>query len=377
MTNGRKATALLIGALAVILGLAVVPLPGSLDGAALAQAQRAQPVPEPGPTGGTVPGDSLGSASDAELWRAIRRGVQGNVSIPDRNAAVMIQSEGDNWRAWRNGPMTVYGGWIMLGVIGLVALYFVLRGRIRTESGPSGRTVERFNGLERFTHWLTAVSFVLLALTGLNMLYGRHSLLPLLGPEVFATLTQAGKYIHNYLAFAFMAGLVLMFVIWVRQNIPNRHDLIWLAKGGGFFVKGVHAPAKKFNAGQKIVFWLVILGGLSLSLSGVALLFPFQFAMFGKTFELINLFGFSLPTDFAPVQEMQLSQLWHAFVGIVMIAIILAHIYLGSLGMEGAFDAMGTGRVDENWAREHHNLWFAEIKGSSSGGHGAQTQPAE
>lgn len=317
---------------------------------------------------GKVPGESLGNASDTDLWRAIRKGERGSVSIPDQQARVLIQSEGDNWRAIRNGPLSVWGWWLLFMTIALLAAFFVLRGRIRIEAGWSERVVERFNGLERFAHWLTAGTFVILGLTGLNLLYGRYILKPLLGPEIFATITLWGKVAHNYLAFAFMLGLVMIFVLWVKDNFPNRHDLVWIARLGGLFSNHSHPPAKKFNAGQKLIFWAVILGGLSLSLSGLMLLFPFEFAIFAGTNAVFNMVGFSLPTELTPMQEMQLAQVWHAVVGLVLIAIMLAHIYIGTVGMEGAFDAMGTGMVDENWAREHHSEWVAELEKQAAPG---------
>ncbi len=324
---------------------------------------------------GKVPGAALGNTSDSALWRAMRRGVQGDVSIPNKQAGVLIQSEGENWRAFRNGPLSQWGGWGLLGMIALLAIFFAIRGRIRIEAGPSGRTVERFNFIDRFAHWLTAGTFVVLGVTGLNLLYGRHILLPILGPDVFSTLTLAGKYVHNFVSFAFMLGIVLMFVLWVRHNMPSRSDVVWLLKGGGMFVKGVHPPSRKFNAGQKILFWIVVLGGLSLTISGISLLFPFEISMFSATFAALNVFGLNLPTDMGPIQEMQLSHRWHTVVAIVLIAVIVAHIYIGSLGMEGAFDAMGTGQVDENWAREHHSLWVAEMKGET--GTRGSAHPAE
>ncbi|HIP80338.1 MAG TPA: formate dehydrogenase subunit gamma [Kiloniellaceae bacterium] len=354
---------------AVVLLAAVLFAFGGLTSAAWGQ-QSSTPVAEESPTGGEVPGNVLGSEADSEMWRAVRGGVAGTVSIPDPQAAFLIQSEGDNWRAWRNGPVTVYGAWTMLGIIIVVALFFVLRGRIKIDAGPSGTTVERFNLIERTAHWLTAVSFIVLALTGLNMLYGRHVLLPVLGPEIFTAISIGGKYAHNFLSFAFMVGVVMMFVLWVRHNIPNKMDLQWLAKGSGLFSKGVHPPAAKFNAGQKFIFWAVILGGGSVSVSGIALMFPFEFAFFGKTFEFLNIFGLSLPTQLTMLQEMQLSQVWHAIVSLVLIAIVIGHIYIGSVGMEGAFDAMGSGQVDSNWAREHHSVWAAEVTTNRS-------QPAE
>ena len=375
MLNLKRVIAGLAPALAVIALLYGfgVGLTGSFafDNAAVAQ------------EAGQVPGNSLGGSSDSEFWRTVRSGDAGTVSIPDKKAGVMVQTQGEAWRNYRNGPLSSFGVWVILGIIAILALFFAIRGRIRVDSGLSGKFIQRFNKIELVAHWLTAGSFVILAITGLNMLYGRYLFAGGASPtgdfstlqSVFAAITLAGKYAHNYLAFAFMAGLVLTFVLWLRDNIPNMLDVKWLAVGGGLFSKGVHPPSRKFNAGQKFIFWIVILGGLSLSFSGVSLMFPDTFAMFAKTYAVLNVFGFSLNTNLSGIEEMQIAQIWHSLVAAVMIAIIIAHIYIGSLGMEGAFDAMATGRVDENWAREHHSIWVAELKGetpvddgSSSGG---------
>ena len=333
--------------------------PEPLGRAALAQEQ------------GRVPGGALGTASDPDFWRAIRRGEGFSTSLPNDQGGVLIQSEGDNWRAFRNGPLSTYGAWALLGIVALLAVFFLIRGRIRIEHGWSGRTITRFNFVDRFAHWLTATCFVVLALTGLNMLYGRYVLRPLIGPELFSMLMLGGKYAHHFLAFGFMLGLVLMIVLWIWHNFPNRYDFVWLAKGGGMFTKGTHPPAKKFNAGQKLVFWLVVLGGISVSVSGLMLMFPLAYEAFGPTFGWINrIFGTEYPTALAPIQEMQLAQLWHAIMGLFLTVVIIAHIYIGTIGMEGAFDAMGSGEVDENWAREHHSIWVQELerRGVRAGG---------
>ena len=301
----------------------------------------------------------------ADMWRSVRQGVAGRITIPDQKAAVLVQSEGENFRAIRNGPLSVWGGWMMLAAIVVIAVFFAIRGRIKIDAGAAGVTVQRFNFLERFTHWLTAISFIVLALTGLNVLYGRYVLLPIMGPSAFSTMTIWGKYVHNYIAFAFMLGLILTFVMWVRHNIPNWTDVKWLAKGGGMFVKGSHPPADRFNAGQKFIFWAVILGGISVSLSGLALLLPFELHFFAPTFKALNVFGFGFPTELTALQETQLSLLWHAIVALILIAIIIGHIYIGTIGMEGALDAMTTGNVDKNWVREHHSLWLEKIEGKS------------
>ena len=311
-------------------------------------------------TKGEVPGAALGIKSDSDLWRYVRTGNAGTSQMKNELAGVMIQSEGDNWRAFRNGPLSVYGAYGLAGIIGLLIVFYLVRGRIRIDAGPSTDKIQRFGPIDRFAHWLMAGSFVVLAITGLNLLYGRHVLIPIFGKEAFSTITTIGKFAHNYLAFAFMAGLALSFLLWARHNIPNKLDLKWLAMGGGIFVKGVHPPARKFNAGQKVIFWAVMIGGLSVSMSGIALMFPFQTSMFADTFAMLNMIGFSLPTDFTAMQEQQLNQLWHGIVSMGLMTMIIAHIYIGSVGMEGALDAMNSGMVDRNWAKEHHNLWVEE-----------------
>ena len=215
-------------------------------------------------------------------------------------------------------------------------------------------------------------------------LFGRVTLIPLLGKDVYAPIAEISKWVHNNISWAFMLGLIMVFVMWVAHNIPNKLDLKWIAVGGGLFKKGVHPPAKKFNFGQKLVFWGVIVLGVSVSVSGLSLLFPFDMPLFAATFEKLNatglpqLFGYgTLPTQLAPQEEMQLAQLWHAIVAFVMMALILAHIYIGSIGMEGAFDAMGSGEVELQWAKEHHGLWVEEVREEERRKHTEHAVPAE
>lgn len=333
--------------------------------------------------GGAVPGNTLGTESDADKWRDTAAGMSGTTSAKGFDAGILIQnpvavdgasaygtytSSGMRWLEIRNGPLPQYGSYGLGAIIVVLVVFFAIRGRIKIDHGPAGVHIERFKLIERIGHWLTAVSFVLLGLTGLYMLYGKTFLIPILGHEAYAAIAWVGKHIHHYFGFSFMVGLVLIFLMWVRHNIPGLIDLKWAAKGGGVLVKGVHPDAKKFNGGQKIIFWATIIGGASLSASGLALMFPGEIPdMFSKTFAILNMVGFSFPTELTQVQEQQYSQLWHSIVALGMIVIIIAHIYIGSIGMEGAFDAMGNGRVDLNWAKEHHNLWVEEVEQKQSG----------
>ena len=312
---------------------------------------------------------TLGGASDPDLWRALRYGSADiTVSSGGEVATVLVQDGGMAWLEFRKGPLATYGGYLLLGTLALLAVFFVLRGRVRLDYEKTGRTVTRFKTLERAAHWLLAGSFILLGLTGLLTLFGRIFIAPYISKDFNAALLMASKYIHNNVAWAFIVALVAVFLMWVWHNIPNRTDITWFAQAGGI-IGSKHPPAKKFNGGQKIIFWSVILLGGSISLSGVSLLFPFEFPMFMKTFDLMRSVGVEslpiygpLPTALAPHEEMQYAQAWHAIVAFVLMAIIIAHIYIGSIGMEGAYDAMGTGEVDEAWARQHHSLWLEELE---------------
>jgi len=311
---------------------------------------------------------TLGGASDPDLWRALRFG-SADISASNNGpaATTLIQDGGMNWLQLREGPVAIYGGYLLLATIALLALFFFVRGRIRIDGEKTGNKITRFKAVERFGHWLLAGSFILLGVTGLISLFGRKVLIPVFGHDAFSFLAVGSKWIHNSVSWAFMLALVMIFVMWVVHNLPHKSDINWLLKGGGIFSKG-HPPAKKFNAGQKLIFWSVIVLGTSISVSGLSLLFPFEINMFAATFAKLNALGISsalglgeLREVLAPHEEMQYAQLWHAIVSFVLMAIILAHIYIGTVGMEGAYDAMGSGDVEEQWAREHHSIWVDEV----------------
>ncbi|MCT4556462.1 MAG: formate dehydrogenase subunit gamma [Pelagimonas sp.] len=304
----------------------------------------------------------LGGASDPELWRALRYN-KADVRVSTRNETgkVLVQDGGMWWYQVRQGPLATYGGWLLLGTLGALILFYILRGKIGIDEPMTGRTVTRFKAFERFSHWLLAGSFILLGLTGLLVLFGRMFIAPLLGKEVNATLLVASKFIHNNVSWAFMLGLVFVFLLWVWHNIPDKTDLKWFAQFGGIIGKN-HPPAKKFNGGQKIIFWSVIVFGTAISVTGLSMLFPYQLPFMATVLDLVNsVAGTGFPTQLAPQEEMQYAQLLHALAAFVLMAIIIAHIYIGSVGMEGASAAMTTGEVDEAWAHQHHSIWLDEV----------------
>ena len=264
--------------------------------------------------------------------------IQGRVSIPDQRSSVLIQPAGREWRHFRNVTLRWIGGIAILGMLALLIIFYLARGMVRIESGRSGRTIVRFSAFERFVHWMTATCFVILAISGLNITFGRPLLLPLIGFEAFSEWSQWAKYAHNYLSFPFTLGVVLIFLMWIAGNIPNKVDVEWLKRRGGM-VGHDHPPAYRFNAGQKGVYWIVVIGGGLVAATGYQLMFPFYLT---------------------GIEGMQLAHVVHAVAAVLFIAVMLAHIYIGTIGMEGAFEAMGEGTVDVNWAREHHSLWLDE-----------------
>jgi formate dehydrogenase subunit gamma len=284
-----------------------------------------------------------------------RHQIQGRGSIPDVKSHVIEQPAGRDWRFSHEVLLPWLGGVVILGIIALLSGFYLWRGTIRIEEGRSGRMIVRFNGLDRFAHWLVGVSFVILALTGLNITFGKRLLLPLLGPEAFSNFAATAKYAHDYASFPFVVGVVILFLAWVKDNLPAAGDLAWLKSGGGFVGHG-HPPAWKFNAGQKMLFWFVILASAAAAVSGYVLMFPFY---------VTDIFG------------MQIAQFAHGFVAMFFIALFIAHLYIGTIGMEGGFDAMADGKVDLNWAKQHHRYWVEKELAGERGASKPAVIPAE
>lgn len=293
--------------------------------------------------------------NNAPTWRIVKEGTQNYSSLPAREAGVLIQPKaqfpgqdrattaGQAWREYRNGPLTKFGGWIFLAALVAVAAMYFLRGPIRTHAAPTGRVIERFTPFERGIHWTVAISFVLLALSGLTMLFGKYVLLPVFGHALFGWLTYLCKTVHNFVGPVFSAAIIVFFITYVKDNFPAAVDFKWLLRLGGLF-GGREASSWRFNAGEKVWFWggLTLLG-LIVSASG----FVLDMLVPGLDYTRGN---------------MQIANIVHVAGTVLMMSGAVGHIYLGTLGMDGAYDAMRHGYVDDAWAREHHDLWYEQIE---------------
>jgi formate dehydrogenase subunit gamma len=297
--------------------------------AAPASAQVRNPDSSVNPTASAV--------KEQQLLQEFRR-IQGRGTIPDTRSYVIEQPAGRDWRQFHQVTLRWIGAISIVGMLALLVIFYLTRGMIRIESGRSGRVLVRFSAFERLVHWMTATCFVILAISGLNITFGKPLLLPLIGPEAFADWSQWAKYAHNYLSFPFTLGVFLIFLMWIAWNMPTKVDVEWLKEGGGM-VGRKHPPAYRFNAGQKMIYWIVVIGGAAVAVTGYLLMFPF--------------YG-------TGIADMQVAQIVHGVVAVLFVAVMLAHIYIGTIGMEGAFEGMWDGTVDVNWAKEHHNLWAEE-----------------
>lgn len=344
----------------------------TLGCAGFSQAQQAAPAtPAPAATGApagfVAPAEPAADESaavraktqpgnNAPVWRAVREsGMQpGTTNLPGAEKGVLIQSftrypgtayttAGEAWRQIRNNWIVPYGGSLLLVAIATLALVYYTKGPFGSPPKDTGRKIERFTPYERVLHWSTAITFSILAISGIVMAFGKFFMLPVLGATLFGWLSFALKTAHNFAGPLFAVSLVLFSIKFVADNLPRAGDLGWLMKGGGLFSEH-HVPSHRFNAGEKIVFWMGgIVFGLVVVASGLVLdgLVP----GFGET-----------------RAGMQVSHIVHAVASVLMMALFIGHIYMGSLGVPGAMEAMTTGYVDESWAKEHHALWHDDVK---------------
>jgi formate dehydrogenase subunit gamma len=294
----------------------------------LAKAQAAQQQKQP--------------LNNQPVWKEVRSGLPQTTSLPGRETNVLIQSQGQTWRAARVTVSTALG-LVIAGLVALLFGYYFWRGTIELHGRPTGRVIERFSSAKRFAHWTMGLTFVALACTGLIITFGKSLLLPLIGATLFSWLAALAKSVHNFTGPVFSVALVIFIVMFVKDNLPKAHDVQWMLKFGGMLDRSgnSHVPSGKFNAGEKGLFWsLVVLASLVLVVTGYILNFP----NFNQT-----------------RGTMQISNIIHMIAGLLAVAMACVHIYMGTVGMRGAYEAMRYGYVDETWAKEHHEYWYDEV----------------
>jgi formate dehydrogenase subunit gamma len=299
--------------------------PPTFDEAAKMQQQRQQTQP----------------LNNAIVWKQVRSGNSDYTTTQVRGPEtdVLIQSEGQTWRAARV-PMATVGGFLFVLTLLAIAAFYLWRGPVGLRDPPTGRLIERFTVVERTVHWIVAISFVTLGVTGLVITFGKTALLPLIGYTLFSWLATLSKNLHNFVGPILVVTLPILIVLFIGSNIFRSYDWVWLKKLGGY-VSREHVPAGKANAGQKVLFWLMVVAiGLTLCVTGLILNFP----NFGQT-----------------RQTMQIANSIHLIAGVIGVILVSGHIYLGTVGMRGAWEAMRYGYVDETWAREHHEYWYNDV----------------
>jgi formate dehydrogenase subunit gamma len=295
--------------------------------------------------------------NNAPMWRQVGEGVTGYSSLPKSEApeagnliqpfvqypGSRVTNAGEAWRQVRNNWIIPYGGSLFLIVLLAIAIFYFSKGSIKTHGVDTGRKIERFTPFERAAHWSNAIAFSILAISGLVMAFGKFFLLPIIGGALFGWLTWLLKTMHNFAGPLFAVSLVIVFFTFLRDNWPQKGDLHWLAKGGGL-VTGDEPPSNRFNAGEKLIFW----GGV----------FFLGIVVVSSGFVLDKL----LPGLIYERSTMQVAHMVHAVATVLMMCMFLGHIYLGTIGMQGAYKAMRTGYVDETWAKEHHEYWYDDVK---------------
>lgn len=294
--------------------------------------------------------------NNAPLWRSVKDSgvLAGFTTLPGVEEGVLMQAvvdypgvprtnAGEAWRHVRNQFIVPYGGALMAMVLAAIALFYWRKGSLGGHAPDTGRAVERFTPFERVAHWSNAITFSILAVSGLVMVFGKYLLLPVIGSTLFGWLTYALKTAHNFAGPVFTVSLLVVIATFIRDNFPSKDDIEWMKKGGGLF-SGAEVPSHRFNAGEKLLFW----GGV----------FVFGLIVVGSGLVLDKLVPGLLYTR----GEMQIAHMVHAAAALIMMTMFLGHIYMGTLGMKGAFSAMRTGYVDEAWAEEHHKLWADDIR---------------
>ncbi|WP_290653508.1 formate dehydrogenase subunit gamma [Aquisalimonas sp.] len=278
----------------------------------------------------------------SDMWRDGRRGEGGFTTQTGPYVTNQLMTNvGENYRQIRQGPLMTVGGWFLVAVFLAITAFYLLTGQKKIDGGRTGRTIVRWKAYERFLHWFNAICFIILAITGLSLLFGRTVLIPIVGHQAFSSYAEFAYGAHNFVGPAFSVGVLVMIVLWARHNIPKKHDWVWFKEGGGI-IGNKHPPAGKMNGGEKVWFWVGVFAlGLTVIITGLIALFP-------------NL-------GFQTREIMSWALIIHATAAILWMGLFLGHAYIGTLGTEGALEGMTRGRVDVAWAKQHHDLWYEDV----------------
>lgn len=353
-------------AFALLLLLSASTLAQSPPAAPAAPAVQSQNALDLKPDASTEPGYAAQSnaerakvqpGNNAPMWRQVGAGATGTSSLPKSEApeagnliqptvqypGARLTNAGEAWRQVRNRLIIPYGGALLLIVLLAIGVFHWRIGPMKVNDEPTGRMIERFTPLERAAHMANAVAFSALAISGVVMAFGKFFLLPVMGGTLFGWLAYVLKNVHNFTGPIFSVSLLIVIVVFMRDNLPGKGDLNWMLKGGGL-LSGQEVPSGRYNAGEKVVYWGgVFVLGLLVVASGLFL----DKVLPGFVYERAS---------------MQIAHMVHAVSNVLMLCMFLGHIYLGTLGTKGALEGMKTGYVDEAWAREHHALWLEDIK---------------
>ena len=215
----------------------------------------------------------------------------------------------------------------------------------------AGRRIVRYAFRERLLHALTALSYVYLLLTGLAFWTpALYWMAAVLGGGYLS------RVLHPWVGLIFSGALLWMFVTWRTDMRVTPEDRAWRS-AMRHYMRNEDAkvpPAGRFNFGQKQLFWLMVLGGVALLLSGLVLWFVA-----------------SIPWELRGLRYA--ATLVHAIAALVTIAGFIIHLYMGLAVVPGGLNAIVHGEVTEEWARHHHALWLAQVQ---SAGVPATTLPS-
>ena len=348
-------------AAAVVLALTLGPAFGAEEAAVAATAQAGPPpgfvVPaDPKPDETNAQRATSQPGNNSPMWRGVHDSgdAPGISQVEGNESGILIQSltsypgslyttAGEAWRQTRNNWIVPYGGALLLLVVVSIGVFYWRVGALGGHEPATGRVIERFTAFERTAHWANAIAFTVLAISGIVIAWGQFFLLPVIGATLFGWLTYALKTAHNFAGPIFAVSLIVIILTFVRDNVPQSGDARWLAKFGGMLSKR-EIPSHRFNAGEKLVFWVGVLV-LGLIVVGAGLVLD----------KVVPGIEYTRAT-------MQVAHMVHSTAAALMMAMFLGHIYIGTIGMKGAYDGMRTGYVDEGWAKEHHELWYDDIK---------------